>query len=73
MTPYYDTAGPRVMCTVCGSIIRSMYRHDFRYCECGRIAVDGGNSYLRTLGDPDYIKVLDDPYEGKDSPDESNL
>lgn len=73
MNARFETAGPRVMCVVCGAVIRSLHRHDFRFCECGRVAVDGGNCYLRLLGDPAHIKVLDDPYEGTETPDESNL
>lgn len=36
-------------CTKCGDCIRSTHRHDFRYCKCGQIAVDGGNDYRRRL------------------------
>ena len=34
-------------CNHCGDVIESNYRHDFKKCSCGRIAVDGGHDYLR--------------------------
>lgn len=34
-------------CDVCGEILISKYRHDFKQCKCGNIFVDGGNEYLR--------------------------
>lgn len=45
-----------VECTKCGDTPRSRNRHDFRYCKCGSIAVDGGSWYPRRVGDIDaYI------------------
>lgn len=40
--------GPKVKCLHCGDIIQSLYRHDFRWCSCKSIAVDGGNDYLHS-------------------------
>ena len=37
-------------CTKCGDIIYSEYRHDFKYCKCGSVAVDGGMNYIRRVG-----------------------
>ena len=37
-------------CTKCGDIIYSAYRHDFKYCKCGSVAVDGGMNYIRRVG-----------------------
>lgn len=34
-------------CNICGDIIESKHVHDFKYCKCGRIFVDGGHAYLR--------------------------
>jgi len=39
-----------VKCLKCGDGIESVHRHDFKYCSCGNIAVDGGKDYLRRLG-----------------------
>lgn len=39
----------KAKCRVCGSIIESTHRHDFVWCPCGAIAVDGGRSYLKRL------------------------
>ncbi len=40
----------RIKCNSCGKIIESKHRHDFKYCSCKRVAVDGGKDYLRRLG-----------------------
>ncbi len=37
----------RIKCNRCGDIIESTHRHDFKYCQCGTVAVDGGTNYLR--------------------------
>ena len=39
-------------CVKCGDVIESTHRHDFRYCKCQAIAVDGGTAYLRRIGNP---------------------
>ena len=36
-----------IKCNTCGDVIESTYRHDFKSCSCGRVAVDGGHDYLR--------------------------
>jgi hypothetical protein len=40
-----------IRCRHCGDIIESRYGHDFKFCSCGRVAVDGGLAYARWLGD----------------------
>ncbi|WP_432630594.1 DUF7695 domain-containing protein [Brotaphodocola sp.] len=37
----------KIKCNYCGDIIISKDRHDFKFCSCGKVAVDGGNDYLR--------------------------
>lgn len=49
-----------VRCHLCGEIIESRYRHDFVYCKCGNIAVDGGKEYLRRVGLGVANKTYDD-------------
>ena len=39
-----------IKCEKCGSQIWSAHRHDFKWCSCGAVAVDGGMSYLRRVG-----------------------
>lgn len=34
-------------CLMCGDIIYSRARHDFRYCTCGNIYIDGGFDYCK--------------------------
>jgi len=34
-------------CRLCGDIIESTNRHDFKWCKCGEISVDGGRAYIR--------------------------
>lgn len=37
----------KIKCNFCGDIIESKHVHDFKFCSCGRVAVDGGHDYLR--------------------------
>jgi hypothetical protein len=53
----------KAKCLKCGDIIESTYRHDFRYCSCRTIFVDGGHSYLRRGGDFDYLEELSEEVE----------
>lgn len=39
----------KIQCAKCKDIIVSEYGHDFKYCSCGEVAVDGGKNYLRRL------------------------
>jgi len=35
----------KARCKLCGDVVESKHRHDFVWCKCGEIAVDGGNDY----------------------------
>lgn len=37
----------KIRCKKCGDIIESKTSHDFKFCKCGSVAVDGGKDYLR--------------------------
>lgn len=37
----------KIRCNHCGDEIESEYGHDFKWCKCGTVAVDGGKNYLR--------------------------
>lgn len=37
----------KIKCKHCGQIIESKFRHDFTWCKCGKVFVDGGHEYLR--------------------------
>lgn len=40
-----------IKCMKCGDIVESNYTHDFKFCSCEAVAVDGGTSYLKRCGD----------------------
>lgn len=40
----------KIRCKICNDIIESKTVHDFKFCKCGAVAVDGGLSYLRRCG-----------------------
>ena len=49
-----------LVCLKCGDFIRSKNRHDFKFCSCKSVAIDGGSWYSRILGDQeDYIQVIE--------------
>lgn len=39
-----------VQCLKCLDIIESTHVHDFKWCKCKGIAVDGGKEYLKRVG-----------------------
>ena len=41
----------KARCRKCGDTIESLYRHDFKWCSCKAIFIDGGLDYLRRGGD----------------------
>lgn len=45
-----------VRCLKCKEEIVSIHRHDFKYCSCGNIAVDGGKDYLKRSGGLDFYE-----------------
>lgn len=48
----------KIRCLKCGDIIESTSRHDFKFCKCQSVAVDGGHDYLRRVGSPlDYEEL----------------
>lgn len=54
----------KIRCKKCGDIIESKTVHDFKFCKCGSVAVDGGHCYLRRVGTrkdfEDLSEVVDD-------------
>lgn len=37
----------KIQCVHCGDIIESESVHDFKFCKCRAVSVDGGKSYLK--------------------------
>ncbi len=40
----------KIRCKKCNDVIESEFRHDFKFCKCGAVAVDGGKDYIRRGG-----------------------
>lgn len=38
-----------IQCPLCKEKVWSRHRHDFRYCNCGYCAIDGGREYSRLV------------------------
>lgn len=49
----------KIQCKYCKDIIISENRHDFKWCKCNKVAVDGGKDYLRRCFNKkdDYIEL----------------
>ena len=45
-----------IQCKHCGDIIESTWVHDFKFCSCGKVFVDGGLDYARR----GYTDSIDD-------------
>ncbi len=56
----------RAKCAKCGTVIESKSVHDFVYCKCHAIAVDGGKDYLRRVF-MDQIDVIELSEESDDT------
>ena len=61
----------KIKCKKCGDIIISSHVHDFKWCVCGAVAVDGGKFYLKRCGEPENYEDLseiveDDPNSKED-------
>lgn len=48
----------RIKCLKCGDIIESTSVHDFKYCSCQSVAVDGGYDYLKRVGKVENFEEL---------------
>lgn len=53
----------KAKCRKCNDIIESKFRHDFLFCSCGSIFVDGGKDYLRRGGELADIEELSETVE----------
>ena len=51
----------KTQCRHCGDIIESTHVHDFKYCSCKAVFVDGGHEYLRrgykNSPEEDYVEL----------------
>ena len=54
----------KIQCNKCKDIIESKNVHDFKWCSCKSIAVDGGLEYLRRVGNLEDIIELSE-FENK--------
>lgn len=48
----------KIQCKNCKDVIESTYVHDFKWCSCKSVAVDGGCEYLRRLGNKEDYEEL---------------
>ena len=48
----------KIQCNMCGDVIESISVHDFKWCKCGAVAVDGGHEYMKRCGNPEDITEL---------------
>lgn len=55
-------------CNKCGDVVISQGRHDFRWCKCENIAVDGGLAYTRRLFKSDEWEELSEYSEDSFEP-----
>lgn len=55
----------RIKCNLCGDVITSENRHDYKYCGCGSVAVDGGSWYLKRTG-TDFTELSETYKEQED-------
>ena len=52
-----------IKCKKCGEVIESLSVHDFKFCKCGAVAVDGGHDYLKRCGNREDWEELSETQE----------
>ena len=52
-----------IKCLKCNDIIESKHQHDFKWCECKSVFVDGGLTYRRIGGDLSMIEDMSEYIE----------
>lgn len=62
----YKLVKNRIRCKLCGDVIESKTRHDFKWCSCGKCFVDGGIDYMRVGGNREDIEDLSEWEETED-------
>jgi hypothetical protein len=57
-----------IKCNHCGDVIESTHVHDFKWCSCGTVAVDGGKQYCKRCfkDSPDDFEDLSEWEEVED-------
>ena len=45
-----------IKCLKCNDVVESKHKHDFKWCKCGTVFVDGGLTYRRIGGDLSMIE-----------------
>lgn len=56
-----------IQCLDCKDILISYHVHDFKFCSCKSIAIDGGSQYGKRIGALDRYKELSKYDDGKHS------
>lgn len=56
----------KIKCNKCGDAIESKSVHDFKFCSCHSVAVDGGHDYLRRIGNREDWEELSEMTEEDD-------
>lgn len=56
--PEPDILVNKIQCRHCGDIIESKTAHDFKFCSCGKVGIDGGRDWLRRIGNPEDVIEL---------------
>ena len=49
----------RWKCLYCGDVIESKHQYDYTTCKCGMSSCDGGDSYIRLIGDLNMIERIE--------------
>lgn len=63
----YKVISNKIRCKKCGEVIESVSTHDFKYCKCRTVAVDGGHEYLRRCGNREDWEELSETEEITDN------
>lgn len=49
----------KAQCRLCSDVIESTYAHDFKWCKCGAIGVDGGRDYANRFASDSFDDIIE--------------
>lgn len=49
----------KAKCRLCGEVLISEHRHDWKQCRCGELSIDGGNDYIRRVVKTDLANIIE--------------
>ena len=53
-----EKEAPKIRCPKCKKMVYSLHRHDFQWCPCNSVAIDGGFDYCKLSASQEILDQL---------------